>query len=314
MKVRFTSCILSFIFCGAALGLSLQRCEAKDKAAEEAEATVRTFVATLNKPDLVQALSMVTGAKPDPIIAQMEQDMKTQGKVTFTIAQLSTESQNDKATVAVKGTVVAATPDNHTETEEYEDTLQLGHDDQGWKFIPDSPEALRPGEGKPARVLSTMIYTLAHPAEVHESAESAACLNNLQQIATAVEQLLQEFGNRYAFTSAFIKYRLKAPARGGGENAANPSRLAVLVQHYIKDTNVMHCPEDDSGAESYTFNPTLENLSSDDIDSPGNTIMIYEGRNGELNFRHKGRAAVVLASGAGIFVNADQAKALHWLP
>ena len=47
---------------------------------------------------------------------------------------------------------------------------------------------------------------------------------------------------------------------------------------------------------------------------PAETVMIYEGKNGKLDFRHNGRATVGFADGHVKLTDAEGAKKLRWKP
>jgi prepilin-type processing-associated H-X9-DG protein len=83
---------------------------------------------------------------------------------------------------------------------------------------------------------------------------------------------------------------------------------------YIKNESIFKCPSDASGAVSYSFNANLAGVKLAKVSAPAETVMIYEGKNGKLDFRHEGKAAVGFADGHAKLVNAEGAKKLHWRP
>lgn len=279
----------------------------------EAEAIVRNFVAALNQSDLQQALTFVVGAKADPIITQMEKDLKSEGKIAFSIERLSSAIGEKNVTVQLSGTLKVVGMEDSTK--EFEDSLALSNDGNGWKLIPDDPKALNPAHGRAVRIISSMVYTLAHPADAQASAQSAACLANMRTLTDAVQQMLDEkdFNDWFLFTNAMARFA-RDNYRRTPNKAKTPSRLAVVLMHYFKDDSAMYCPDDKGTAESYSFNINLENKPRDAVKDPSNTVMLYEGRDGQLDFRHNGTAGVVLVDGLGLFVNREQAKKLRWKP
>jgi prepilin-type processing-associated H-X9-DG protein len=89
---------------------------------------------------------------------------------------------------------------------------------------------------------------------------------------------------------------------------------AKKIQPYVKDMKIFTCPDDRSGESSYSFNGALTGKSQASIVELANTVLVYEGKNGQLDFRHGGRAVVALADGHAKLVSKDEATKLLWKP
>jgi prepilin-type processing-associated H-X9-DG protein len=50
------------------------------------------------------------------------------------------------------------------------------------------------------------------------------------------------------------------------------------------------------------------------VDDPTRTILVYEGKGGQLSFRHNGKAAVAFVDGHAQLVTPEEAKKLIWKP
>jgi prepilin-type processing-associated H-X9-DG protein len=74
-----------------------------------------------------------------------------------------------------------------------------------------------------------------------------------------------------------------------------------------------HCPADKSGrSSSYSFNENLEGIPLQRIKRPAETVLIYEGKNGQLDFRHDGRATIGFADGHVKPIKREHTKFLIW--
>jgi prepilin-type processing-associated H-X9-DG protein len=83
---------------------------------------------------------------------------------------------------------------------------------------------------------------------------------------------------------------------------------------YVKNTAIFKCPSDESGKVSYSFNAALAGVNLSRVKLPAQTVLIYEGINGKLNFRHAGKAMVGFADGHCKLLTAAEAKKLRWKP
>ena len=176
----------------------------------------------------------------------------------------------------------------------HQERLTLHRVANEWKIVPLSKEELYASRFTrfDSDILGNIAAYLARPQEI-QGASDFACLTNLKQLGLAAFQFLQDEDERFAFKAD--KY----------QDALMP---------YIRSEQVFHCPDDKNGAPNYAFNVSLENLSFDKITQPAQTVMIYEGKNGELDFRHNNRAGVAFADGHCELVTPEKAKTLKWKP
>jgi prepilin-type processing-associated H-X9-DG protein len=97
--------------------------------------------------------------------------------------------------------------------------------------------------------------------------------------------------------------------------AAAIKRSVVSSEREFDPEHFFHCPADTNGEVSYSFNAQLEGMNQQDIDKlehPRRTVLLYEGENGRLNFRHNGQAHVSFTDGSTQLVDREQAQSLHW--
>lgn len=65
---------------------------------------------------------------------------------------------------------------------------------------------------------------------------------------------------------------------------------------------------------AYSLNAQLQGKPMRAVRKPELTVMIYEGKMGQLEFRHDGRAGVAFADGAVRKFTPAEARVLRWAP
>jgi prepilin-type processing-associated H-X9-DG protein len=149
---------------------------------------------------------------------------------------------------------------------------------------------------QPTDVVNAVAYVLSNPQvfdQARDTARSVSCLSNLKQVCVGILMYAQDFDEVLKFKATTY------------EKSIDP---------YVKNPAVFKCPADASGRSAYNFNPALAGVNSSTLKAPAQTVMVYEGRNGKLDFRHNGKAAVGFADGHCKLVTAAEAKALRWKP
>jgi len=132
-------------------------------------------------------------------------------------------------------------------------------------------------------------------AKARGNARLATCESNVQQIDLGLYQYVQD--NNGKFPKGDYK---------------------TVIMPYVKSETLFHCPTDESGGSSYSFNQNLQGVSLAKLSDPVNTVAVYEGQNQVLDFRHEhtgGNVAVVgFVDGHVKAVAARQVKFLRWKP
>lgn len=116
------------------------------------------------------------------------------------------------------------------------------------------------------------------------------CLTNAKQIAAAI--LMYVKANK-------------------GVTPKGPDYMEALSS-YNKKPEIFQCPLDPKGTVSYTLNSSVAGIAVNSVLLPSNTVLIYEGTGGKLNFRHSGRAVVGFVDGHSSLVDASKATTLVW--
>ena len=81
---------------------------------------------------------------------------------------------------------------------------------------------------------------------------------------------------------------------------------------YSRNKGLWNCPE--TGKPAYTFNAKLLGVAATTITRPAQTVMLYEGKNGKLDFRHNGSASVCFTDGHARLVDKTAAAKTRWKP
>jgi RNA polymerase sigma factor (sigma-70 family) len=155
-----------------------------------------------------------------------------------------------------------------------------------------------------AGVLSSRPSTSAtsKTADSGISSENAQlCVQRLRQVALAVHQFLPAHDDRF-------------PPQ------AEEYKRALLP--YTGTAAIFVCPDDvrsrkrrvAESQSSYSFNRHLEGVSIKEIQDVAEVVMLYEGQNEKLDFRHGGRALVAFGDGHTEFLTRQQVKTLRWKP
>jgi len=147
-------------------------------------------------------------------------------------------------------------------------------------------------KGVPApKVRPTNAPQLAGAAPKATDQITLACLHNAKALTLAVLMFVADHHEVFSLTSL------------------NWQRQ---IMPYVGKPTSFSCPFDDSKGDSYSFNDGIAGRGLYDLIRGSVTVVLYEGQQGRLNFRHNGRAAVGFADGHSEMVNPLQAKNLAW--
>lgn len=135
--------------------------------------------------------------------------------------------------------------------------------------------------------------------KVRGNARLAVCETNVRQIELGLIQYAQDHNEKLPPSAAAYK---------------------GVVFPYINNEAVFRCPSQEGTGAAYSMNTNLQGKGLDDLAHPEKVILIYEGQNQTLDFRHEGKAVVGFADGHDKALTETQAQdwiqthELKWKP
>lgn len=265
------------------------------------EKTVRSFVAALNAGHFEEAASYVDGSSPNADFKTLGQRWK-RDKPGFSVSVLASETKGNKAVVKATLTIQPTSQPANRQTQTGNVTLVLVRGSARWLLVPMSMEEAKNASVNPRTseisLLTYIALMLQSPKAFEpqlELARNEACRSNLKQIALAAFQL--------SFNQV-----------GSDEKKLmiTPQNFRTKLLRYLR-VGTFRCPSA-SGGESYSFNGNLTNRKLESLPNAPRLVMFYEGRNGQLDFRHDGKANVAFADGHVQTISREEAKTLRWKP
>jgi prepilin-type processing-associated H-X9-DG protein len=275
--------ILCFTFCF----LTCLGAGAQDRSTPEA--TVRTFLAAFGSGDMKTAAICVKGAQTDLTDINVLVQPINKELVVLGVSSLETKLDGNRATVTCQVSMKFA---RIGKTGNLATQLNLASSEGKWLIVPDVTKINQGTLGS----FNTMAYMFTDTKpflRAREAARGVSCLSNVKQIGLGVLMFIQDHDERYKFKAETYK---------------------KSIMPYIKNEAVFRCPDDKSVGISYSFNANLAGIGLANLQYPADTVMIYEGKNGKLDFRHNGKASVGFADGHAKLINAEGAKKLRWKP
>ena len=275
-------------FCFTLCLLTCLRAVAQDRSTPEA--TVRSFLSAFTKGDVKLAAGCVKGVQlGDAGLEALAQQIRKE-PVTFSLSSVNATLNGANARLTGQ---VGLKSNKQEKVESFSTDVNLTQVGGNWLIVPDASKVQ---DNRAPDMVNALAYVLTDAktfTRARDAARSSYCLSNVKQMSTGAMMLSQDNDETF---------KLKADS------------YKKSLMPYIKSEAVFKCPADPSGGVSYSFNSALAGLNYAKIKSPAETVMIYEGKNGKLEFRHDGRAAVGFADGHAKMVNAEGAKKLRWKP
>ena len=210
------------------------------------------------------------------------------------------EINGDSARVAVEyEATIANVPESPSAVITFVDMLNLKKVAPGWLVVPgklggDSSGAL-PLISRPLSLLAAVVgpdpgYRNAI-LNAQKAAAATSCLSNTKQIALGITMYVQDYDERM-------------PRSAAGYQS--------MIMPYIKSDEVFRCALDAKGTISYSMNVSLQNRSLAEVANPVHTVLLYEGHNGVVDYRHDGRAAIAFVDGHAKLMTETETKSLIW--
>ena len=297
---------IAFAIVGGGLCLTAWSPQGAGVDQSSSKATVRAFVGALNASNGNAMAACIKGAHGSPALQSLLSAGAGElaGDNPIQLNEMVAQGDADHASVAAE-VVLGVLNARHSTV----DIFRLERIGGKWLILPDAGIAAQmansaaPGPTQVSlatRPLSTLAVIVAFPESALKNAEQArgraegiSCLSNEKQIALGVFQYMQDHDDTYPKKSASYKDQ---------------------VYPYIKSQEVFRCLLDAKGTVSYAFNANLLGTKMASTKDPANTVMVYEGRNMQMTFRHDGKAAVCFADGHARLITPAEAKNVIWYP
>jgi len=282
------------------------------------EATVKSFLEALNAGDVARMADCVNDANRRDttlLLKRMEQRRLSKSRITSTDIEVAAQSiRQAVAIVTYRNEFIDNTnkPFRHNGTDILK-LIQMGR--------PEAPQwLLRGSDPRDAHFAAEVgdiqqeITSVVHP---NNDGLTGRCSQRMMLVGWVVRG---QIGKEFNGTFAIAKKAAASPAGPEGKTAWSSLKRAVAAYDTPQTLSFyqhsLHCAADGNNPdnESYAFNENLENAELDKLKVPANTVLIYEGKGGKLDFRHDGRAAVCFADGRVELISEEQAKTLLWAP
>lgn len=237
--------------------------------------TVENFVKAINASDTQALADSVLNAKTDDTVLKTVMAEKDKAKAVITVQNIAIEMKgDDKATATVESTV----GENGKEPKKMTDKLDLQKAGGQWKIVAPDKSAL----GRNDALLGAMAYLCSGAdvsemmSEARESARTVFCMSNEKQIATGMLMYSQDYDEQY-------------PAQGIVYSDA--------LFPYTKNREIFKCPSKPELPVAYSLNSQLVGKSQAMVAAPAFAVMLYEGNNSQLEYRHQNKSNVAFADG-----------------
>jgi prepilin-type processing-associated H-X9-DG protein len=257
------------------------------------EKAVHSFVVALDEWRLAAAAACVVGEDDVPMLDSMEPELGRVMKDPLALSIKDVKSVITGSEATVTCTVQLTTPGVNRS---FQDTVPLRRVGGQWLIVPFTPEeavGIKNVHGRFLRLAST---PMGYPEELVKSRDALRadiCASNVRHLATGVMILTQDHDTRIALRA---------------------DRLREGLTPHVKDLGAFQCPSRPKEPISYTLNPDLQDVSTSSLRHPALTVLLYEGSNGVLEYRHYGKTVVAFADGSVKQLTPDQTKNLRWKP
>lgn len=249
------------------------------------DGAISAFISAINEGSFSKAAVHVVGGKPDTNFTQTKLILDG---IKLTVSDVKLDSKGDKckATYSIRMELPNRPVNVQTES------INLVKVDGEWLLVPVGQSSMS-NDVLPSIAMLTVTDMGGVFANAKKAAQKTACLSNIKQLGIAVMMYLADHEDKFTM---------------------NPSKLKATLYPYTKNDRIWTCPLTPKARAAYSLNAKLLKKNHFDIEEIHNTVMVYEGSKGQLDFKHAGYAAVAFADGSAKMVNAETAKRLRWNP
>lgn len=270
------------------------------------ERTLKLFAQSLERRDWLTLYATVYGLKYDPKVIEKRMKADTSsssgGVVSLSIRVEKVSLSNKGKSASVTAKVKLGREPEHTET------VPMRRTGSDWKIVPfdmTTPEytkikdtrkvLIRETASLPGLVNEIDKAGLDSSDENHspKNQESSICRNNVSSIGMALIMYLQDHEEKITFT---------------------PDKFLESIKENLDGDKFNLCPLDKRGKLSYSYNTNINEFAGIGKDARKQVVLVYEGHDGKLDFRHGGGAWVYYLDGHIEMINSARAAKLKWKP
>lgn len=253
------------------------------------ESSVRHFVASLTKGDIHAAAATVKGGKVGSQTAMLETTFKS-GRVKISVLSLRAKTNGNRSTVTVNSRTVGDRNVVHDRTED----VRMEKVGAKWLILPPKPGDIDSSKAPINSLAQLFSEGMSRVfADAKARAQQSMMTSNVKQLAVATLIFATDSDDRIATTAA------------GWHKAIFP---------YVKNEKLFRAANDPKSGDSFNLNPAVANVAMSRIKAPAKTVMVYQGRQGKLEFYNGGKAAVAFCDGSAKILTPAEAKKLNWKP
>lgn len=207
----------------------------------------------------------------------------------WNLSQLQTRVTSiagESAIVEVQYKIDTETSDDHTPIQE---TVICRRHEGIWKVVGGDRTIgnIAKVAGGNVAAMDTVIINLAN---VKAKSQAATCLSQGKRLGLSIIYYVEDHEEVYPPIQSWVQ----------------------KTKSKWDSTDLITCPLDGEGYVSYSMNKLVAGQSVAEMYSPADTVLLYEGRDEKLSFKHDGKAVVVFADGHVRLITAEAAKNLIW--
>jgi len=264
--------------------------QAKWEAQQEAQAPLMALANGFNTGDLKSAAAVVVGANPDdPLLAELARQIGL-ARGTFKLTVNVVEAPGGDGRV----TFIESLRDHLGENVVQTETLTLvPRTETGlfkWKMVMADPRGAM--LDWKTGMLGRLAAEVRDPKFALVAEDAGKSMANLSDLAMGTLRQVDAAGWCCDLSPATWRPKLLADQ--------------VAAESFV--------PPGGNPSLSYSFNGKLTGHDWNDIDDRHDTVLIYEGKDGALDFGRDGFAAVAFADGSVDLIDARAATELKWTP
>lgn len=268
---------LAFALCASVLGFAQT---APDSSTPEK--TVQSFWAAWNAHDGKAMLGLLDAVQPvpdhDKMIAKMSEATFAAAASDYELVQGSGEAVVIYHLVLTGGGVKVT---------DQEDMVRVRQTPEGWRIV------RAKGTTAPTTYGLGALAAYLQGPEFLETAKVMIndCAQNIRQLGLALIMMTGDYDDVI-------------------QSAPSQAAIRKAIAPYLKSEKMWECAG--HAGTAFSFNVKLAGKNMTTFEDPANTVLLYEGEKGNLDFRHDGRAWVCFADGHVKAVSKEEAATLLW--